>query len=75
MWCYCWIYSGWFKTTSSFSFTLDKAHGYKVFCDPETIQFKKRKKSVLNTITFYSEDDNHEEVDSMEKQWLLQYKR
>ena len=46
-----------------FSFVLDKKPGYKVFCEPETIHHKKINKSVLNTITFYLEDDNNEEVD------------
>ena len=46
-----------------FSFVLDKLSGYKVFCQPETIHYKKINKSVLNTITFYLEDDNNEEVD------------
>ena len=46
-----------------FSFVLDKQSGYKVFCQPETIHYKKINKSVLNTITFYLEDDNIEEVD------------
>ena len=46
-----------------FSFVLDKPSGYKVFCEPETIHFKKINKSVLNTITFYLEDDNNEGVD------------
>ena len=46
-----------------FSFVLDKPCGYKVFCEPETIHYKKINKSVLNTITFYLEDDNSEEVD------------
>ena len=47
-----------------YSFVLDKPSGYKVFCEPETINYKKnKKKSVLNTITFYLEDDNNEEVD------------
>ena len=45
-----------------FSFVLDKASGYKVFSEPETIHFKKINKFVLNTITFYLEDDNNEEV-------------
>ena len=45
-----------------FSFVLDKPSGYKVFCQPETIHYKKINKSVLNTITFYLEDDNNEEV-------------
>ena len=46
-----------------YSFVLDKPSGYKVFCEPETIHYKKIKKSVLNTIMFYLEDDNNEEVD------------
>ena len=46
-----------------YSFVLDKPSGYKVFAEPETILYKKIKKSVLNTITFYLEDDNNKEVD------------
>ena len=46
-----------------FSFVLDKPSGYKVFCQPETIHYKKINKSILNTITFYLEDDNNKEVD------------
>ena len=45
-----------------FSFVLDKPSGYKVFCEPETIHYKKINKSVLNTITFYLEDNNNEVV-------------
>ena len=45
-----------------YSFVLDKKPGYKVFCQPETIHYKKINKSVLNTITFYLEDDNNKEV-------------
>ena len=45
-----------------FSFVLDKPSGYKVFCVPETIHYKKINKSVLNTITFYLEDNNNKEV-------------
>ena len=45
-----------------YSFALDKPSGYKVFCEPETIHYKKINKSVLNTITFYLEDDNNKEV-------------
>ena len=45
-----------------FSFVLDKPSGYKVFCQPETIHYKKINKSILNTITFYLEDDNNKEV-------------
>ena len=36
-----------------FSFVLDKPSGYKVFCQPETIHYKKLTKSVLNTINFF----------------------
>ena len=46
-----------------YSFVLDKPSGYKVFSEPETIHYKKINKAVLNTITFYLEDDNNEEVD------------
>ena len=45
-----------------FSCVLDKPPGYKVFCEPETIQYKKLNNSVLTTMTFYSENNNHEEV-------------
>ena len=46
-----------------YSFVLDKPAGYKFFCEPETIHYKKINKSVLNTITFYLEDDINKEVD------------
>ena len=46
-----------------YSFVLDKLPGYKVFSEPQTVHYKKINKSVLNTITFYLEDDNNEEVD------------
>ena len=45
-----------------YSFVLDKKPGYKVFCELETIHYKKINKSILNTITFYLEDDNNKEV-------------
>ena len=45
-----------------YSFVLDKPSRYKVFCEPETIHYKKINKSVLNTITFYLEDDSDKEV-------------
>ena len=51
------------RETILFSFVLDKPSGYKVFCEPETIHYKKIKKSILNTITFYLEDNNNAEVD------------
>ena len=46
-----------------YSFVLDKPSGYKVFGEPETIHYKKINKSVLNTITFYLEDDSDKVVD------------
>ena len=46
-----------------YSFVLDKPAEYKVFCEPQTIHYKKINKSVLNTITFYLEDDNNKVVD------------
>ena len=36
-----------------FSFVLDKPSGYKIFCEPETIHYKKINKSILNSITFF----------------------
>ena len=51
-----------FRQPILYSFVLDKKPGYKVFCETETINYKKINKSVLNTITFYLEDDNNEEV-------------
>ena len=45
-----------------FSFVLDKLAGYSVLCQSETNRYKEIKKSFFNTITFYLENDNHEEV-------------
>ena len=45
-----------------YNFNLDKPNGYKVFCQPETTQFKKVSKPVLNTRTFYLEDNENDEV-------------
>ena len=42
-----------------FSFVLDELPGYKVFCEPEIIHYKKINKTVLDTITFYLEDDDN----------------
>ena len=50
-----------------FTFVLDKPNGYKIFSEPETIHYKKINKSVLNTITFYLEDDNNKEVDFIQE--------
>ena len=46
-----------------YSFVLDKKPGYRIFSEPETIHYKKINKSVLNTITFYLEDDKNKEVE------------
>ena len=46
-----------------FTFVLDKPSGYKIISEPETIHYKKINKSVLNSITFFLEDDNNKEVD------------
>ena len=54
-----------------YSFALDKLPGYKVFSEPETIQYKKMNKSVLNTITLYLEEDNIEEVDFIGETWTF----
>ena len=45
-----------------YSFVLAKKLGSKVFCDPETVHYKKVNKKVFNTITFCLENDNNEEV-------------
>ena len=44
------------------SVVLDKPSGYNLFFEPKTIQYKKINKINLNTITLYSEDENHEEI-------------
>ena len=33
-----------------------------MFCEPETIHYKKINKSIVNTIFFYLEDDDNKEV-------------
>ena len=48
-------------------FVLDKPPGFKVFCQPETILYRKKYKSVMNTIIFYIENDDHEEVNFNEE--------
>ena len=45
-----------------YSFVSDKPSGYRVFCELETIYFIKINKYVLNTITFYLENHNNEQV-------------
>ena len=54
-----------------FSFVLDKPSGYKVFCELETIHYNRINKSVLNTITFYLEDDNNNEVNFSQGTWTF----
>ena len=45
-----------------FLFVLDKPPGYEVFCEPETIHYKKINKNILNTMRVRSENHNHEEI-------------
>ena len=33
-----------------------------MFCQPETIHYKKTNESFLNTLKFYLEDDNNKEI-------------
>ena len=51
------------RQTILYSFVLDKKPGYKVFSELETIHYIKLNLTILNTITFYLENDNNEEVD------------
>ena len=44
-----------------YSFILNKPGGYKVFCEPETVHYKMVNQCLLNTITFYIENDIDEE--------------
>ena len=44
-----------------YSFVSDETPGYKIFYEPETLNFKKNK-SVVITVTFYLEVDENEEV-------------
>ena len=44
-----------------YSFVLDKPAGYKVFSQLKRVIIKKISKWVLNTITLYLEDVNHED--------------
>ena len=41
---------------------LDEPPGYEVFSDPGKLHFEKVNKNVLNTITYYLEDDDHKDV-------------
>ena len=45
-----------------FSLVLNKPTGFKIFCDPGIIQYKKVNKIVMETTTFYFENDDHKEV-------------
>ena len=45
-----------------YTFVLDKPSGYKVFSEPEAIHYRNMNKSVLNTKTFYIEDDSDDKV-------------
>ena len=45
-----------------YSFVSDKLPRNEIFCELETTHYKKINISALNTITFYLEDDNNEEI-------------
>ena len=44
------------------SFILNKIPGFKFFCEPETIPYKKINNSILNSLVLSLEDDNNDEV-------------
>ena len=46
-----------------YSYILNKPTGCLIVVEPETVHYKEINKSVLKTITFYLEDNNHEEFD------------
>ena len=50
------------RKPKKYSFNLDKTTAYKLFCEPETFLYTKKNKSVLNTLTFYIEDNEGKEV-------------
>ena len=56
------------RQTIFYSFVLNKPPRFRIFSEPETMHYEKTKKSVLNTITFYLEDDNQEKVNFKGKQ-------
>ena len=58
-----------------YSIVSDKPSFEEVLCQPETIHCKKLNKSLLKTITFDLEDDNHRKLSSMEKRSLLHYNK
>ena len=45
-----------------YSFILDKPARYNVFCEPGSFHYKRINKSVVNSLTVYLENENHEEV-------------
>ena len=45
-----------------YMFVLDKLLGFKDFCEPETIHYKRINQSVLKTRMFCIEDDENKEV-------------
>ena len=51
------------RTTTLYSFALDKPPGLKIYKEPTIELFKRINKSVLSHITFYLEDDDHKAND------------
>ena len=58
MQCYRWLHSRQFKATYTFQFCFRLTEWLQN--NRETKHYKEINKSVLNTITFYLEDDNNE---------------
>ena len=44
-------------------FNLSAPPGYKIMKEPNVVLYKKRNKTRLDTIQFFLEDSNHNEVD------------
>ena len=64
MWSYWWQCNKWINGLRQpllFNFVSDKPLGFKVFCQPETLDYKKVDISVWETLTFYLEDDDDSE--------------
>ena len=51
-----------------YSFEVEELPGFKHFCEPKTIHYKKLERPVLNIMTFYSKVDDTNIVDFNEEQ-------
>ena len=50
------------RESKLFSFILDKTPGNKIFCELRILHYKQINKFVLNTLTFYLEDNKNEKI-------------